>query len=304
MTFRDKLEKVCEKCTDGTKRVYMQNIKRLYRFKDKDGEVPVNNSKWLESDAVLKKYKSFPFNVRRALSVAGLKAARAYGIDTDKWYARTLKDQGEYRQNRALNKRTDAEDAKMLKGGVKELKKIASEYKRQINRELKETPTLKSLYKYQLYLCLRLFVDLPFRNDFPTIELTQTKTGNYILYKKRKLVKFVLQKFKNSDKLGPREVEVSAPLSKTIKQFLKFRDKLELKHDFLLSNATGDKMSKQAFSKAIHNITKKLSGKSFGSRILRVLHATENSEIIQKSSELTNKLLHTASQTPQYIKKK
>jgi hypothetical protein len=263
----------------------------LYRFKDKEGPVPLNNSTWLESKAVLTQYDALPFSSRRALSVAGLKASRAYGINTDKWYARMLDDQEEYRKNRAKNKR------------VKELKKITSEYKRHINRELREPPTLKSLYKYQLYLCLRLFVDLPFRNDFPTFSLTQSKTGNYILYKKRKHVTFIIQKYKNSDRLGPREVEVSAALSKVLKQFLKFRDKLGLKHDFLLSNVNGDPMSKQAFSKAIHKITLDLSGKSFGSRILRVLHATENAEIIAKSSELTNKLLHTASQTRQYVKK-
>ena len=303
MTFRDKLEKVCEKCSIATKRVYLQNIKRLYRFKDKEGPVPLNNSTWLESKAVLTQYDALPFSSRRALSVAGLKASRAYGINTDKWYARMLDDQEEYRKNRAKNKRTPEEDAKMLKGGVKELKKITSEYKRHINRELREPPTLKSLYKYQLYLCLRLFVDLPFRNDFPTFSLTQSKTGNYILYKKRKHVTFIIQKYKNSDRLGPREVEVSAALSKVLKQFLKFRDKLGLKHDFLLSNVNGDPMSKQAFSKAIHKITLDLSGKSFGSRILRVLHATENAEIIEKSSKLTNKLLHTSSQTRQYVKK-
>ena len=39
-----------------------------------------------------------------ALSVAGLKAARGYGVDTDKWYARMLKDQDEYRKNREKNK--------------------------------------------------------------------------------------------------------------------------------------------------------------------------------------------------------
>lgn len=304
MTFEDKLEKVCPKCSEATKLVYLQNIRRLYRFKDNGGEIPSSSSSWLESSAVLKQYKALPFNIRRALSVAGLKASRAYGISTDKWYARMLDDQNKYRKNRAKNKRTDAEDAKMLEGGVKELKKITSEYKRQINRELREPPTLKSLYKYQMYLSLRMFVDLPFRNDFPTFELQENKTGNYIRYKKRKLVTFIIRKYKNSDRLGPREVEVSAALSRVIKQFIKFRNQIDIKHDYLLSNVNGDPMSKQAFSKAIHSITRKLSGRSFGSRIMRVLHATENASIIEQSAQLTHKLLHTASQTRQYVKHK
>ena len=303
MTFVDKLNKVCEKCTANTKKVYLQNIRRLYRFLDADGEVPTNDSKWLEHKTVIKKYDALPFNIRRALSVAGLKAARAYGIDTDKWYKRLLNDQTLYRENRNKNKRTKEEDAKMLKGGTKELKKISAEYKRQINRELKADHNLKTLYKYMLYLILRLFVEFPARNDFPSVQLVESKTGNYVLYKKRKKATFVLKKYKNSDKLGPREIEISAPLTRVLKEFIKYREGL-VEHDFLLSNAAGKPLSRQAFSKAVHKITSKLSGKSFGSRILRILHATENEELILKSKELSNKMLHTKSQTEQYVKKK
>ena len=304
MAFLSKLEKVCKKCSNATKKVYMQNIRRLYRFVDEQGEIP-SDSKWLEDDRVIKKYKALPFNIRRSLSVAGLKASQAYAIDTSKWYKRMLADQELYRQNRMKNKRTDSENEKMLEGGTKELKKISSEYKRQINRVLKEPPNLKTLYKYQLYLVLRLFVEFPARNDFPTVSLTKSEDGNYVIYKKQKKAKFVIQKFKNSDKLGPREIEISVALTKVLKTFLKYRSVIpEIKHDFILSNTSGEPMSKQAFSKAVHKITKDLSGKSFGSRILRVLHVTENASLIEKSKELSNKLLHTPAQTEQYIKKK
>ena len=301
MKFVEKLDKVCPKCSAASKKVYLQNIRRLYRFKEKEGEIPASESSWLNSDAVLKKYKAHPYTVRRALSLAGVKAARAYGVNSDSWYKRLVQDQEKYNENRQKNKRTEAEDAKMLKGGLKELKKISSEYKRQINRELRDPPNLKTLKKFQLYLAMRLFVDLPFRNDFPTFELTESK-GNYILFKKKKKAMFVLNKFKNADKLGPRKVEISAALTKTLKQFLKYRDGL-VKHDFLFSNASGDPMSKQAFSKAIHKVTKDLSGKSFGSRILRIMHATESADVIEQSAALTNKLLHTAKQTQLYVKK-
>ena len=45
--------------------------------------------------------------------------------------------------------------------------------------------------------------------------------------------------------------------------------------------------------------------KKIGSRTIRILHASdkENREAIEKSSELTKKLLHTAAQTKQYVRK-
>ena len=187
------------------------------------------------------------------------------------------------------------------KRGLKELKKVTTEYKRQINRELRGPPSLKGLYKYQLYLSMRLFQELPFRNDFPTFHILE-KTDNYIVHKKKSRAEFVVQKFKNADKLGPRRVTISKTLTKALKQFLKYRNGI-VKHDFLLSNMQGKPLTKQAFSKAIHGITLKLSGKAFGSRILRVMHATENSEIIEKSNALTEKMLHSSKQTRQYIKK-
>ena len=301
MKFLHKLEKACSKCTKNSINVYHTNIKRLYKFYDEDGEIPLDG-KWLKSEKVLKKYQALPYNIRRHLSTAAIKALQSYKIDdNDAWYTRMILDQKKYQETRNKNKLTDAEKSKMLGGGLKELKKITTEYKRQINRELKDEPSLKILSKYQLYISLRLFIELPFRNDFVTFNIAEKK-DNYIVWKNKQKAVFVVQDFKNSDKLGPREVTISKSLTKALKLFLKYRAKL-IKHDFLLSNLEGNKLSKQAFSKAIHSITKRLSGKSFGSRILRIMHATENAEIIEKSNALTNKLLHTGAQTLQYIKK-
>jgi hypothetical protein len=151
---------------------------------------------------------------------------------------------------------------------------------------------------------MRLFVEIPFRNDFVTFRVDGThKTENYIVYKKKKKAVFVVQQYKNSDKLGTRRVEISVALTKALKHFLHFRQPL-VSHPYLFSTNDGKPLSKPAFSKAFHKIMDQESGKKFGSRIVRILHATENADIIEKSNELTNKLLHTSSQTKQYIKRK
>ena len=299
MSFVDLLRQASPNASDSSIKVYLSNLKRLYSFYDV-GEIPLTG-KWLLTDKVFQKYKSFPFNIRRHLSTAAQKGIRSYKIENDIWYTRMLKDQELYKQHRNKNKRSKNEESKMLTGGVKELKKVATEYKRQINRELKETPNLKTLRKYQLYLSLRLFVELPFRNDFPSFHISGDQ-NNYIIWEKKSQAEFVIQNYKNSDQLGPRRVTISKGLTKTLKQFLKYRETVVKTHDYLLSTIKGEPMSRQAFSKSIHSITKKLTGKSFSSRILRVMHATDNADIIEKSAQLTNKMLHTAKQTKQYIR--
>ena len=300
MTFETKLRKLNPNISPSSIKVYLQNIRRLYRFYDKEGEIPLTG-KWLSSDKVLTKYKELPFNIRRHLSTAAVKANQIYKSEDKNWFKRMFEDQKEYQEHRNKNKKSTLEQEKMLKGGVQDLKKAATEYKRRINSELKKEPSLKSLYKFQLYICLRLFVELPFRNDFPTFHVNSTK-DNYILWKKRAKATFVVNEFKNSDKLGPREVTISKALTTALKKFLQYRERV-VKHDFLLTNMNGEKMSKAAFGKAMHKITGELTGKKLGSRIIRLLHASDNAEIIEKSNALTNKLLHTQKQTRQYIRK-
>ena len=151
---------------------------------------------------------------------------------------------------------------------------------------------------------MRLFVEFPARNDFPTVSLTKSEDGNYVIYKKQKKAKFVIQKFKNSDKLGPREIKLNRANNIELNKFLKYRSGL-VEHDKLFSLRSGSPMSKSAFSQALIKLTNKLLDKKIGSRLLRVMFASANQEILKKADEISAKILHSKSgkQTRQYVKK-
>mgnify|MGYP000742957852 CR=1 FL=1 len=148
---------------------------------------------------------------------------------------------------------------------------------------------------------LRLFLELPFRNDFVTFKLKNynSKKDNYIILGKQ--ATFVVNQYKNSDLLGPRKVEISKSLTTALKQFLKYRSKI-VKHDYLLTDMKNNPMKKASFGKSIQKIMETLTSKRIGSRIFRIMHANENKDVIRKASELTEKMLHTSTQTKQYIK--
>ena len=86
-----------------------------------------------------------------------------------------------------------------------------------------------------------------------------------------------------------------------LKQFLKYRKQV-VTHDFLLTDMKNKPMKKATFGKSIQKIMETLTNKRIGSRILRIMHANKNKDIIRKASELTNKMLHGTEQTKQYIK--
>lgn len=301
MTFAEKLKKVCKKCKPNTIRTYIQNVKRLYALLDTDKDIPVTGT-WLKSDKLKKAFKKLPLNIRRPLSMAGMKANSSYESKDKYWYDVMTDTQHEYMKQRGKNEKSDREKDKMLGGGIKDLKKAAVDYKRRLKHDLKKDPNVKTLYKYGLWLALRMFTEIPFRNDFANLKVKPSESGNFIQTPKKGNFILILRSYKNSDKLGPRKVNTSRSLSMALRKFLRYRDGL-VKHGFLLSTKSGDRLTKSAFGKAIHKLTLDLTSKSFGSQIIRIMHASDSQEIIDKSNKLTNSMLHSASQTKQYVRK-
>ena len=266
---------------------------------DGDPELPTKGT-WLNSDKLKHKIRGLPLNVRRNITSALLVAARTYKIDEKYWYTRMIEDAAKYQQKRKQNKKSAYEE-KHLPESFDKLKKKTTEYKRTLKLDFTSPPTLSNLYKLQWWVILRLIQELPFRNDLPTINV-KAKKGNHLL-KHGKQFKIKMTEFKNSDKIGPREIILGKKNSRLLKQFLAYRDKCDVKHDLLFSLRNGDPMTRSAFSQGLINLTQKLLGKRVGTRLFRVLFATENREEIAKAEDVTNRLLHTSEQTKQYVRK-
>ena len=297
--FAAKLKKVCKKCTPQSIVVYLAAIRRLHRLTG-DGEVPTTGG-WLNSPALMKKYENLPLNKRRHLSLAAVKASSAYGKQSDKWSTKMFRDQSEYQAERSKNKRSKTETEKWPKQGFKSLKKAAREQRKRISFMLKEAPSLKNMYPYQTWLLLKLYSEVPFRNTFADLNL-KDKTKNYVSVPKKGSITFEMRVYKNSKQLGERHIKLSRAATTQLRKFLKYREAL-VDHDWLFSNKRGGKLTRPALGKLLHRATKTLIGKRFGSRLIRVLAATESRKEIEKVSELSKKMLHTSKQTRQYTRK-
>ena len=302
-----KLKKACSKCSDATLKVYNTNIRRLYKiFSDKKNvksldDIP-SNSKWLMSAKLEERYKKFPFNIRRHLSSSAFIGTKMYGMPaTNKWNKLMLKDANEYEEHRSKNVKSDYEEKNIPKNGLKDLAKALKIYKTQIRRSLSEKPSMAGLYKYQLFLALKFMIsDTPMRNDLPQINIEKEK-GNF-LKKNKNTFTIVMQSFKNSDKIGKREIKLSRANSMEMKRFLTYRENL-VDHDFLFSLKNGQPMTKKSFSQALIKKTSELLGKRVGSRIIRVMYATKHGEVLKAADKVSHKLLHSAKQTREYVRK-
>jgi hypothetical protein len=214
-----------------------------------------------------------------------------------------IQDAQKYEASRDRNKKSSYEEKHLPKNGLKEVQKAFKTYKTQINSIFQKPPSLQNLYKYQLYIALKLMsTNTPFRNDLPTINVEKEK-DNYLV-KSKNTYKIVMTKFKNSDKVGPKEVKLDRANSMEMKKFLKYRDAV-VDHDFLFSLKSGKPMNKSAFSQALIKLTENLLGKRVGSRLIRVLFASDNKAALQKADDVSNKMLHskTGLQTRKYVRK-
>ena len=303
------LKAVCKTCTPGTLKTYSANIRRLWKIYSGEPikslqELP-KTSAWLMSDKFWKKYRAFPNNIRRHLSSASFILTKMYDLKSEnKWNIAMVKDAKEYEDKRNMHKKSSYENKNIPKDGLKSLKKALGIYKTQINSIFDSEPTLSGLYKYQLFLSLKLMsTNTPFRNDLPEINV-EKETGNYLKKKKNKYT-IVMTKFKNSSKLGEREIPLDRANSMQMKKFLAYRDKV-VDHEYLFSLKNGKPMSKGAFSQALISLTSRLLSKKIGSRLIRVMFASQNKEVLKKADEVSSKMLHseTGRQTRQYVRKK
>ena len=156
-----------------------------------------------------------------------------------------------------------------------------------------------------MYIALKLYSEIPLRNTLASIQITKNENDNYLDMPKKGSAKVVIRKHKTSKKIGEKIIPLSRGLTTAIRKFLKYRGQLELEHDYLLSNKSGAKMSKPAFGKALQRVTGQILGKKIGSRLIRILAATDKADVLKEAAELSNKLMHSESgaQTKLYVRK-
>jgi len=302
--FLKKLKATCKKCTPASIKVYTRSIKRLYNL-EFEGEVPATGS-WLNNKKLVKKYEDLALNIRRHLSVAGLKACLAYKTKDDAWRIRMMSDSMKYSNQREKNEKSEKEEKLWPKGGYAAIKKASSELLKRIKHQLKEEPNLAIMYRYQMYIALKMFAEAPMRNTFASLQIGEHPEGNYIETPKKGSFTLVIRKHKASKKIGERRVKLSRGMTTALRKFLRYREKTDVRHKFMFTGKLGKKLSKSAFGKALHRVTKEIIGKAFGSRIIRVLAATSEKESLDKIADLSNKMLHgkDGAQTKLYARNK
>ena len=136
------------------------------------------------------------------------------------------------------------------------------------------------------------------------MQLSTLLTKRRIIISKRGKGNFelVLRAHKNVKKTGESRLKLSRAATMAVRKFIKYKNKIHDK-DYLFTNMKGGKLSKQSLSKMLHRVTADTIGKSFGSRMIRVLAATAKKAEIDAVEKLAKNMLHSTEQQKTYVRK-
>ena len=118
-TFKEKLESTCNNCKPASIQVYLRNIKRLFALEN-EGSLPAKGT-WLTKQSLFERYRKLPLSKRRHLSVAGVKASKAYKLNSDKWSIEMYKDSNKYDRSRGKRVKSSKEKALWPKKGLESI---------------------------------------------------------------------------------------------------------------------------------------------------------------------------------------
>ena len=303
MNFKEKLNRVKNDIKQASRDTYLRNIRRLRKVRH---ELPIPDThSWLVEKPLIAWFDKQPLNIRRHLATAAQTALKVYGKESDAWVKRQSTAMKEFDDDRRKRQLTEKQKKQMPKDGFDSLKHVISSLRKELKHLMSNAKewALKDLLRVQELVIISLYYDYPLRLDYADIHI-DSEEGNFLKKNKRKPQGFflTLREFKTASSLGTQKFKLNRVNQRLLNKFLPQVRRLT-KHGYLLTNTSGNKMSKQVLSKTLQHSTKKRIGREFSVQLLRILFAMKNRGVIESAKEVSKKLLHSQEQSLLYAKK-
>lgn len=175
---------------------------------------------------------------------------------------------------------------------IDELRNLISKIKDDLNipkLKKKDTLTAKEKKLLMVYCILSILIENPMRNDLSQMKIISKKVynklsdkekenNNYLVMEKTSL-KFILNDYKTSKKYAEKIIQISKPLEKIIRMYMRINN---LKNGDILFPLT-----RNAISQLLIKTSKKYIGKSISTTIIRKIVA---SDLLKGVKEIEKKL--------------
>ena len=293
------LQKSCKNCTESSVQTYFYNIKALARLAGH--EDPPKHGRWVNKQ-LLAKIRRLPLMKFKNMTIAGVKALKAYNLKNEEWAKAMSNATERYNKERDKQKRTPREAQNWPKNGYKSLSKLAGELHREVKHLFNKAPahvTFPELWRMARWFIILFYSKHALRGDLGDIRISK-KGQNYIEKKSGKWNMHVGQ-HKTVRAHGPIELLLDPEVGKALDKYLPYV-RAKTKHGYLLSTKRyGNKMSRKDMMQLIRNTTRSRLGVNVGIQMIRVLKTTDHFKSIDESSKLRGELAHGPQMQWKYV---
>lgn len=233
----------------------------------------------------------------------------------DKYQKKLKKLNDEYSAFLKTQKKTETQEKNWL--DYEDLVNVYNDVMKDVKKDKitkKDKLNDKEFDLLQQVLILRTYLDFPLRNDFADMKIIDSKEykkldsddeNNYLaLLPKNKKV-FILNDFKNKNRIGKKELEITPSLNKIINIWLKHNNS----GWYLIKTDRKTPMNPNNITKYLNKIFMKRANKKIGSSLIRhivISKVTEGEPTIKeeelKQKKIENKFLHSSSMNKLYRK--
>jgi len=318
MSLEDKIQKLKPNLKDSSIKLYVTNLKKIYREIECEGRKEIcnfdNNLDFLKDyDRVMESLADENTNTTKNRLIAIVVSLQASGGEKkliDKYQKSMIELAEQSNEQYKKQEKTDKQKENWV--DYQDLVNLTNDMLKRVKKHniLKKENISKAEYNLlQEMVVLRFYLNFPLRNDLADVKVINDKSeddkkGNFLLVTPEK-ISLLLNDYKTAKTFGPQEYNIDAKFSKIIRIFLKHNNS----GFFITKTNRSQPISANGITKLLHKIFMRELDKKISTSMIRHITATydrRNDKTLKELEELKKKVqkryLHSVATNHEYRK--
>jgi len=316
-TLQDKIQKLKPNLKESSIKLYLTNLKKIYREIECEGRKEICNFDNLDFlndyDKVMKTLEDENSNTKKNRLIAVVVSLQATEADKkliEKYQKSMLELAEQSNENYKKQEKSDKQKENWVE--YKDLVNLVNEMLKRIKKHgiLKKDVISKAEYNLlQEYIVLRFYLNFPLRNDLAEVKVISNKDEDNkidnFLHVDGDKITLLLNDYKTAKTFGPQEYELDEKFSKIVRIFLKHNTS----GWFITKTNRQDPISANGITKLLNRLFMRELDKKISTSMIRHITATHDrrndktlAELEALKKKVQKRYLHSVSTNHEYRK--
>ena len=316
-TLQDKIQKLKPNLKESSIKLYLTNLKKIYREIECEGRKEICNFDNLDFlndyDKVMKTLEDENSNTKKNRLIAVVVSLQATEADKkliEKYQKSMLELAEQSNENYKKQEKSDKQKENWVE--YKDLVNLVNEMLKRIKKHgiLKKDVISKAEYNLlQEYIVLRFYLNFPLRNDLAEVKVISNKDEDNkidnFLHVDGDKITLLLNDYKTAKTFGPQEYELDEKFSKIVRIFLKHNTS----GWFITKTNRTEPISANGITKLLNRLFMRELDKKISTSMIRHITATHDrrndktlAELEALKKKVQKRYLHSVSTNHEYRK--